>query len=163
MKKRGWTGVKQNHDFILVETYSGYNSCAADPVGHKIYLAPQASNEELGGAVQKALSASRILKLEELDDFFDRDILKVNYDKWVKDVIQHYGYKNRKQMFRDLQYVSIDLYNNKLEISPWSQEKLEAWGPTPNGVADNVIIPADSSSEDIGAALRLAFSRCTER
>ncbi|NDL44379.1 contact-dependent growth inhibition system immunity protein, partial [Photorhabdus laumondii] len=43
---------------------------------------------------------------------------------------------------------------------PSSHEKLEGWSGDGISVADYVVIPADSSPEEVGAALRLAFSRC---
>lgn len=57
--------------------------------------------------------------------------------------------------------LNLEIYERNFIMRPWHQEKLGAFGPTKNKEADNVIIPADSSPEDIGKAVRLALSRCT--
>lgn len=163
MQKKSWVSAKQNQDFILIETCSGYNRFAKDPKGASHHLSCNTDNESLGRAVIDALSHSRFLTLKEVEEFFDYERIQKNYENWRQNLMTRYGYKTKKALFKNMMSVSIEVYEGQMTLMPWSQEKLEAWGPTPNGDADNVIIPADSSSEDIGAALRLAFSRCTER
>ncbi|WP_338052467.1 contact-dependent growth inhibition system immunity protein [Stutzerimonas marianensis] len=46
-------------------------------------------------------------------------------------------------------------------MRPSHHEKLEAWSGKGLSESDYVIIPSGSSPSDVGAALRLAFSRCT--
>lgn len=48
-----------------------------------------------------------------------------------------------------------------MTIRPSRHEKLEGWGGTGIGGSDHVVISANSTPEQIGFALRLAFSRCT--
>ncbi|XBS71987.1 contact-dependent growth inhibition system immunity protein [Acerihabitans sp. KWT182] len=49
----------------------------------------------------------------------------------------------------------------RLRISPSQHEKRDAWSGDGLTDADDPVLPADSSPAEIGAALRLAFSRCT--
>jgi len=55
----------------------------------------------------------------------------------------------------------IELDGNIIIIRPSYHEKLEAWGGNGFTEKDYVKIPVDSSLAEIGAGLRLAFSRCT--
>ncbi len=55
----------------------------------------------------------------------------------------------------------IECGDGFITIGPTHHEKLEAWSGDGISEADYVVIPADSPLSKIGAALRLAFSRCT--
>lgn len=48
-----------------------------------------------------------------------------------------------------------------LVISPSHHNRLDSWSRSKVDGIEDVVIPADSSEIDVGAALRLAFSRCT--
>ncbi|MBP9693427.1 MAG: CdiI family contact-dependent growth inhibition immunity protein [Alphaproteobacteria bacterium] len=55
----------------------------------------------------------------------------------------------------------INLDQGLITIRPSHHEKLEAWSGEGIDKRDYVNIPHDSEPSQIGAALRLAFSRCT--
>jgi hypothetical protein len=54
--------------------------------------------------------------------------------------------------------VSLESKNGVLTLIPMHHAKLEAWEGVVEGAT--VLIPATSTPEEIGAALRLALSRC---
>ena len=93
--------------------------------------------------------------------FFDRDRLQNQYNEWINYCKKTYGYKTKKDLYKNMMYVDITVYNEQLILMPWHQEKPGAYGPTKNKDKDSVIIPADSTPEEIGKAVRLALSRCT--
>lgn len=151
----------QNQDFINIETHSGYRRKAADPDGVQILLPPDASNEDLGKATLAALSKSRIIDISEIGTFFDLDNTMKNYNNWVADLMNKYGYKTKRALFKNMMSCSIEIRNGVLTLSPTHHEKLEAWGRV-KGLTDfeKVVLPINSTAEEIGAGLRLAFSRC---
>ena len=149
-----------NGDFISVATYSGYRGTGRDYQGKEIFLKPDASDTELGSAVFEALSLSRVLKIEELDDFFHRDLISERYKNWVQSLLERFGYKNKRVLFKNMMSVDIKEKDGNLKFGPTRHEKLEAWGREKGDGIEDVIIPADSSPAEVGAALRLAFSRC---
>lgn len=55
----------------------------------------------------------------------------------------------------------IEEREGMITIGPNNHEKLEAWGREKGDGIEDVVIAASSSHAEIGAALRLAFSRCT--
>jgi len=162
--KRTWekaASAVNNVDFILVETYSGYSNVYVDPQGKRIYLEPDVDNLTLGQAVLEALNASRIIPAEEAYDFGDFGWRSNMYKEWIQSAMNKFGYKTKRALFKNMDNCGIKMLGDKITMHPRHHEKLEAWSATENGDKDNVIIPADSSPEEIGAALRLAFSRCT--
>ncbi len=162
--KRTWdkcASAINNGDFILIETWSGNGMTGSDPKGKQFFLNLDANDYTLGKAVIETLSVSRILTIEEAYDFFDYKWREEIYKEWVQFLMNRYGYKTKRALFKNMNDCAIWIFENKITFHPKHHEKLEAWGATENGTKDDVIIPADSKPEEIGAALRLAFSRCT--
>ncbi|MBN6114403.1 contact-dependent growth inhibition system immunity protein [Xanthomonas campestris pv. phormiicola] len=171
--KTAWADAKINNDFISVKTFSGYRSSRADPQGVEYFLNTDVADEELGFAVLDALAHSRFVLSEPREDVwihpevtFDRelynyDLTNQRYDQWVGGILEQYGYKTKRALFKDMKNCSIESKCGQITIRPSHHEKLEAWSGKGIGEGDHVIIPSGSSPSDVGAALRLAFSRCT--
>ncbi len=156
-----WASAVNNRDFILVETWSGYRGPAYDPDGKRIFLSTDANDLTLGQAVLEALGPSRVIDVKEIPVFFDYEKCQEIYKKWIESLMQRFGYKTKKALFKNMNKCGIEMVDGKITIDPSHHEKLEGWSGTGNKGSDYVIIPADSTPEEIGAALRLAFSRCT--
>ena len=149
----------ENQDFINISTFSYCGIRARDPDGENLLLSKNASNEELGQAALLALSKSRKIAQSEIATFFDRDNVNQRYNNWVANLMDKYGYKTKRALFKKMMQCSIEIRDGVLTISPSIHEKLEGWG---GGLpkSDDVVLPINSSPEEIGAGLRLAFSRC---
>jgi hypothetical protein len=72
------------------------------------------------------------------------------------------GYKTKTALFQNMKLCSITLSKGTIKIDPTIHEKLEAWGRNKGDGIEDVLVPANSSASEIGAALRLGFSRCVE-
>jgi hypothetical protein len=170
--RKHWAGSWFNGDFFLIETYSGYRSARVDPKGKKHFLPPDVSDKDLGSAILDALAYSRFVLPAPREDVwihpeveFDSDLYDYNIGiqrskQWVEHLMEKYGYKTKRALYKNMHTCSIERYQNLLTIHPWHHEKLEVWG----GMSmkdQEVTLSADSSPSEIGAALRLAFSRCT--
>jgi hypothetical protein len=169
-----WAVALFNNDFIFVETYSGYRGGTdADPKGKAIFLAPDVNDETLGVAVLDAMTHSRFVLYAPREGStyppeieFDTEIgvYKLSaerYLQWVKDVMARYRYKTRRKLFQDMKNCSIERKSGVITIMPSEHQKLEQWGRDTVDQFENVVIPDNSTAAEIGAALRLAFSRCT--
>jgi hypothetical protein len=150
--------AENNGDFIHVETYSGYRLALADPMAKEYYLEADAADEALGKAALDALAQSRALTLEQSTQL--RATSEERYEKWVKSVMAKYGYKTRRALFKNMKSCGIECCEGRITIRPSNHEKLEGWSGDGISKQDHVVIPADSAPEEVGAALRLAFSRC---
>lgn len=172
LAKTAFAIAKMNNDFICLDTHSGYRSTKFDPKGVQHLTDHTVSDAELGVLVLDTLSHSRFVLPEPREgvwihpeatfdpDLYDREISLANYNKWVNKLIETYSYKNKAALFKKMKNCSIDLTSERLRISPSRHEKLDAWSGDGLIEADDVLLPANSTPIEIGAALRLAFSRC---
>jgi hypothetical protein len=148
-----------NGDFYCIETYSGYYGSFRDPKGVQHLLAPQASDEELGNAVLDALSHSRIVTPAQAPDLYPgRDERARWYQDWIAHLMQKYGYATKRALFKKMKSCSIQRRKGgMISFFPMDHNKLETWEPLEGA---EVTLADGSAPEQVGAALRLAFSRC---
>lgn len=151
-------GAVRNREFICIETYSGRGLLRSDPEGSNHIFATDVDDAMLGTALWDALDNSRFLSTDEAKQFLDRDRVKQDFENWVQDMITRYSYKNRRDLFKDMASCNVKLVGDLISIGPTSHPKLEAW----EGLrADkSVIVSANSTAAEVGAALRLGFTRC---
>ncbi|WP_387463945.1 contact-dependent growth inhibition system immunity protein [Photorhabdus sp. RM323S] len=156
-----WAGCYSTNEFLLIETYSGLGMVGVDPLFPRHLLAPDANNKDIGETLIQALSDSRTLtSLDERVVFFDLGKGKERYNEKVGMLMERYGYKTKRALFNGMKNCTIHCINGLISIEPSYHEKLEAWSGDRIKESDYVVLLIDSSSEEIGAALRLAFSRC---
>lgn len=171
--KMQWAGVVLNKELLCIKTYSGYRSCRADHRGVMYLLTPDASDEVIGEALLDALSKSRFVLPEPRSDvwihpeatfdseLYDFDATAQRYKDWISHLMSRYGYKTKRALFKGMKSCSVENREGQITIRPSRHEKLEGWGDTGKGGGDHVVISANSSPDQVGFALRLAFSRCT--
>ena len=152
--------IYKNQDFIEVKTFSGYRMTTSDPDGIQKLLPLDVSDEELGQVTLLALAKSRILDVSELGPLINRDNVKKRYDAWVADLMAKYNYKTKRALFKNMMQCSVEIRDGRLTISPSWHEKLEAWSGEGLTEDDDVVLSVNSTTEEIGAGVRLAFSRC---
>lgn len=156
-----WANVFATQAFLSVETYSGLGMTGMDPLFPSHLLSSDADEQNIGETILQALSNSRTLnKLEDRVAFFDLERGKEQYAAWIALLMDKYGYKTKRALFKNMKKCGIHLINGAITISPSRHEKLEAWGRTKGDGIEDVILSVDSSPAEIGAALRLALSRC---
>ncbi|WP_313117511.1 contact-dependent growth inhibition system immunity protein [Ectopseudomonas guguanensis] len=171
--KTAWADAGVNKEFIYVKTYSGYRSSRADPKGVEHHASLDVSDQDLGAMVLDALAHSRFVLPEPRKDvwihpeatfdvdLYDYDLTIQRYNQWIDNTLGRYSYKNKRALFKDMKKCSIESKDGQIVIRPSHHEKLEAWSGKGVSESDYVIIPSGSGPSDIGAALRLAFNRCT--
>lgn len=95
-------------------------------------------------------------------ELYDYKKAAERYAEWTQDLMARYGYKTKRALFKDMKNVSIESKNGVMTFSPSHHEKMEAWGREKGRDSfEDVMVSASSTAAEIGAALRLAFSRCT--
>jgi len=151
--------AKCNGDFIIIETYSSYRMSLADPEAPEHILAPDASNETLGQAVLAALRHSRFLSIEEDKALYSN--FEQRCVEWVKEKMDRFGYKTKNALFRKMKHCDIQCKDGLIILEPSHHAKLALWTGDFINKDEYVKIPESSSPAEVGAALRLAFSRCT--
>ena len=152
-------GVENNGDFISLQAYSGYDSMMADPTAMEYFFVADVLNEVLGTAVLEAFKQCRLLSYEEANALAGQ--ADQAYLDWIQKVITFYGYKTRKELFLNMKNCLIEHHETDLIFLPSHHEELEMWAGHREEDGTHLKIPANSPAAEIGAALRLAFSRCT--
>ena len=154
--------VKSNKDFIFVETYSGFWNFLPDPEGKRYLLSHSSSDSDVGSAIVDAVSVSRQVDPQVDPEFFNvMGRVSPQYAAWVGGLMDEFGYKNKRAMFKDMKSCSVEMVAGSIVIEPSHHEKLEAWSGKGISEDDKVVIPTNSPPDQIGLALRLALSRCT--
>lgn len=152
--------IRFNETAIIIQTQSGNGLLAIDYMYQPHVLPLDIDDNMLGETLLQSLSSSRTLVLdsEEIIDFFDLTKGKERYENWVDYLHQSLNYKSKKALFKNMMSCSISLFNGMIEISPSRHVKLHAW----DGLDDDktIILPLDSTPDEIGKGLRLAMSYC---
>jgi len=169
-----WAKAKNNGDFIWIATASGYAGLSIDdPKGKQHLLEPNIDDESLGAALMDGLRCSRWVlgsprpgvtfpsEVEFDSDLYDNKQVVDRYSARVQTLMERFGYKSKRALFKNMKHCNISVRDGVMTIGPTHHEKLEGWGREKDDGIEDVVISADSTPAEIGAALRLAFSRCT--
>lgn len=151
------TSAYLNKKLFLIKALSGYRAGLMDPLATDYCLAPDCADAELGQAVLNSLAESRALTIEEDYALYLNDSY---YPKWLQSLMDRYGYKTKYALFKGMKRCGITLNGNMITIRPSRHERADSWSGEGITKEEHVHISADSSPEEIGAALRLGFSRC---
>lgn len=154
-------GLYHNDDFICVQTYSGYRSSSIDLNGKMILLPSRVDAEELGYAVIAALTASRVISIEEIASYRDLDRLREVSLKWRSKIMGKYGYKKEAQIFKNMKFCTVQANNCIIEFTPTIHEKKDSWVGTGLDGEDRVTVLHEDSMGKIGQAALLALARST--
>ena len=158
--KTAWASAKFNEDCFVIETVSGLRTQRKDPQGSQHVLEPDSGDQALGAALRDALAQSRVIPPAEASRFFHAETRKLDYADWVKAMVGRLGYDSKEALFRKMRRCYAVARDGVLTIQPCRHYALEGWEAHSTPAADCVTIAADAEPMAIGAALRLAFSRC---
>ncbi|MFZ1964846.1 MAG: contact-dependent growth inhibition system immunity protein [Roseiarcus sp.] len=153
-----WADINRTDRGISVEPLSGYRIIQRDDEGYVIYLAPDATDEELGRALLECLEKSRFIWPPDESQFFEWPRYTQLYRNWQQDFMRRYGYKTKREAYKNMDWCRAERSEGKISIQPHKRLKTEQWKwLSPDS---NVVIPATTDAAAAGAALRLALDRC---
>ena len=150
-----------NEKLISLVARSGYSMKVDDPEATEFLLDPSVSDEELGQALIRALNQSRHVDLET--SYALEDKCRENYPKWVEGLMTRYGYKTKRTLFKNMLSCDVVLKQNIIIIEPTYHDQLEGWSGGRFTEKDYIRVSETASPAEVGAGLRLAFSRCTSK
>lgn len=171
-----WARAYCNGNILYLETVSGYRGGThSDPQGKKYFFKEkEVSDDLLGTSLIEVLNLSRWVLASprpgttypagvEFDiDLYSQEQMSKRYAAWIKMLMDHYGYANKQKLFKNMANCYISIKDDVVTIIPSRHEKLEVWQGFSLNNPDIIKIRADSSSAQLGEALRLAFARCTD-
>ena len=152
-----WADVSRTDRFICLQPMSGYRLIEQEDDGYAIYLPPDAADEALGRALLECLDKSRFIW--PLDAHFSdwRRYMPL-YKAWQKDFMRRYGYKTKREAYRNLDWCRTERSEGRISIQPHKRDKPELFRDLPRD--RTVVIAATTEAVAAGAALRLALDRC---
>jgi hypothetical protein len=153
-----WADINQTERFISVEPLSGYRMVQPEDDGHVIYLPPDTSDVALGRALLEALDRSRFIWPPDEPEFFNAERYMRCYRNWQKDFMRRYGYKSKREAYKNMNWCRAERSEGKISIKPHKRDKPEYWDDLPPEMT--VVISATTDPAVAGAALRLALDRC---
>jgi CDI immunity protein len=153
-----WADINRTDRFISVEPKSGYRMVQSEDDSHVIYLAPDAADEALGRALLEALDLSRFIWPPDEPEFFKWQRYERCYQNWQTDFMRRYGYKTKRDAYKNMDWCRADRSGGKISIRPRKRDKPEYFRNLPE--SRTVVIPETRDAATAGAALRLALDRC---
>jgi hypothetical protein len=154
-----WAIIYANPKFVCIKTFSGYRSSHFDPEGACIFLSPDTGDSELGSAVLEALRRSRFVRPEEAPALFDWRQNAKAVDDWLADIMLQFSYSSKRQAMRKTLYCFADQVSGRILISPTKQIGIDDWEDLGSDLTVNV--SEFATADRLGAAVRLALSRCS--
>jgi hypothetical protein len=152
-----WADVHRTQRFISVEPLSGYRIIQREDDGYVTYLEPVACDEALGRALLDSLARSRFIFPPD-PAFSEAERYMRCYHNWQKDFMRRYGYKTKRDAYKNMDWCRAKKSEGKISIQPHQRDKPEYFRDLPP--EKTVVIPVTDDAEAVGAAVRLALSRC---
>ena len=151
-------GIHATAQFIDIAARTSYRMSIDHRACCHFQLLEPVSDEALGAAVLECLSKSRTPSLADFRTV--RAEGRDQYEQWVHATMTRFGCSRRK-LFKGMKSVSVTCRNSLITLSPLHQDRLEGWSGDRFTDADDVTTPSDRPPAVVGAALRLALTRCT--
>jgi hypothetical protein len=153
-----WADINRTERFISVEPKSGYSMVQPEDDGYVIYLPPDASDDALGRALLEALDRSRFIWPPDEPEFLNPERYQRCYQNWQKDFMRRYGYKTKRDAYKNMDWCRADRSEGKISIRPRKRDKPEYFRNLP--AERTVVIPETRDAATAGRAVRLALDRC---
>jgi hypothetical protein len=74
--------------------------------------------------------------------------------------MSNYGYRNRRDLFREMRSVTAESQAEEITLSPSRHEALQGWSGHEMTKEMKVRVPLTSPPAVVGRSLRLAIERC---
>jgi hypothetical protein len=154
-----WATINRTEKFICIEPMSGYRMTIREDDAFRIYLEPDAGENAIGEAVLTALDRSRFIYPLDDREFFRFERAKKNQRIWENEVMKKYKYKTKRDLYKNSDYCRVERSEGVIEIKPHIRDT------KPGFIRDVpkekiVTIPTTDDPSLVGAAAKLALSRC---
>jgi hypothetical protein len=154
-----WSNGKM---LCIISRPGGFNTLTVGRT-RQAHFGPSVRNSPLGAAVKKALDHSLVLTrkvLEKSSSEQGRKERRLEQLQRLISLMERYHYKTARAFFLHMQHCSIGRSGDRIQIAPSEHDQMDGWRSLPSKFT--LFLAAESSNEQIGAALLLAFSRCID-
>lgn len=105
-----------------------------------------------------ALDRSRFFHPFVDREFYDGERAEQAYDKWEEEFMSRYGYKSKREAYKNLDWCFAKRDGGRISIQPHRRLGTGRWKGFPPD--QTVVIPDTRDAATVGAALRMALNRC---
>lgn len=155
--------IEVNCDFILVTSLITGMLSMVNPDQDFIFNEVDISDLDLGRLIKKKLNESKEISFEEFQAIFNSEKMEGLQKNLEEEMKKHYGYKNKKSIYKDMSSLSLEQDDLCITISPLHQDSLD--GSTGISLPDNSPLEfkydKNISDEELGKAIRQALTYCT--
>ena len=155
--------VRINKDFLLVTSFIRGMIAMTDPDQDFVFNKVDITDSYFGKLVKEKLDESREVSLQEFQAMFNSEKMKGLQKNLEEEMKKRYGYKNKKSIYKDMSFLSLEQDNLYITISPLHQDSLD--GSTGISLPDNSPLEfkydKNISDEELGKAVRQALTYCT--
>ncbi|QIM62824.1 hypothetical protein A1D29_05710 [Pasteurellaceae bacterium Orientalotternb1] len=155
--------IKKTEKFILVNYFLEGVISVLDPKQDINLLPPSVSYCSLGKTIRENLSKSRKIDFDELRRIMSLDSDDTFLKSLEKKIKEEFLYKNRKEIYKNMDFLSVSIMNNKIIITPWHQDSLDGYTAIEDEKRNWVRFeyPINISDEELGKAVIEGFEYCT--
>jgi hypothetical protein len=154
-----WASIDQTEKFTSVMPLSGYLMHWPEDAVFATYLESDAEATALGRTVLTALDKSRFVEPAKDREFFRMTRALAAGKRWHDEFMSRFGYKTKRQAYKNMRYCLVKRSEGTITIKPHRRDKKpELWWDLPPEAT--VAIPATDDAGILGAAAKLALSRC---
>ena len=155
--------IEVNCDFVLVTSLITGMLSMVNPDQDFIFNEVDISDLDLGRLIKEKLNESKEISFEEFQAIFNSEKMEGLQKNLEEEMKKHYGYKNKKSIYKDMSSLSLEQDDLCITISPLHQDSLD--GSTGISLPDNSPLEfkydKNISDEELGKAVRQALTYCT--
>lgn len=150
-----------SHELITIDSRHGYRRFVYDPKGYKCALPLGITDVELGQNIKRALESSRRIPIEDYEKYFNNDNFAATIKVLNKWLFTEFSVGNTKSLEKLSIYCLLSKENDAFVLKSYQREKgINIGDINPENWTR---LPLNSTSEEIGRAVKLALTKCRGR
>ena len=134
-----------------------------DPDQDFIFNEVDISDLDLGRLIKEKLNESKEVSFEEFQAIFNSEKMKGLQKNLEEEMKKRYGYKNKKSIYKDMSFLSLEQDASFIIIAPLHQDSLGGYSgiSLPDNSPLEFKYDKNISDEELGKAVRQALTYCT--
>ena len=155
--------VRINKDFLLVTSFIRGMIAMTDPDQDFIFNEVDISDLDLGKLIKEKLNESKEISFKEFQAIFNSEKMKGLQKNLEEEMKKRYGYKNKKSIYKDMSFLSLEQEASFIIIAPLHQDSLGGYSgiSLPDNSPLEFKYDKNISDEELGKAIRQALTYCT--
>ena len=163
MNKPKTVSVIVNNEFLLVTSIIRGMIGMTDPDQDFVFNKVDITDSYFGKLVKEKLDESREVSLQEFQAIFNSEKMKGLQKNLEEEMKKRYGYKNKKSIYKDMSFLSLEQDASFIIIAPLHQDSLGGYSgiSLPDNSPLEFKYDKNISDEELGKAIRQALTYCT--